>query len=75
MDQIGKIFLPDDINVKQIGRGGMADVLPWARFDPRREEVAVKARRLTIRQIRLLCGRFQRSESHGGSGSSPYRSE
>ena len=70
MIQIGKIFAGRYRIVKQIGRGGMADVYLAKDLILDGEEVAVKVLRTNYQTDPIAVARF-----HGGSGPSSYRSD
>ena len=76
MIQIGKIFAGRYRIIKQIGRGGMADVYLAKDLILDGEEVAVKVLRTNYQTDPIAVARFSAgSESHGGSGPSSYRSD
>ena len=76
MIQIGKIFAGRYRIIKQIGRGGMADVYLAKDLILDGEEVAIKVLRDQLPNRSDCCGAFPAgSESHGGSGPSSYRSD
>lgn len=75
MIQIGKIFAGRYRIVKQIGRGGMADVYLAKDLILDGEEVAVKVLRTNYQTDPIAVARFQRSESYGRFRPSSYRSD
>ena len=76
MIQIGKIFAGRYRIVKQIGRGGMADVYLAKDLILDGEEVAVKVLRTNYQTDPIAVARFQReARAMAGSGPSSYRSD
>lgn len=75
MIQIGKIFAGRYRIVKQIGRGGMADVYLAKDLILDGEEVAVKVLRTNYQTDPIAVARFQREASYGRSRPSSYRSD
>ena len=76
MIQIGKIFAGRYRIIKQIGRGGMADVYLAKDLILDGEEVAVKVLRTNYQTDPSSCCAFSTgSASDGRLGSSSYRSD